>query len=178
MTSPMRIIVLGLLLLFISGCQHVGVHSSQLNAVISAFYLDSAALPDSGWVVQFGGYNEAVRPVTAKTSTVFVNDIDAITFNGWTITQVRGLNSFTPAWDIKDSGSERSFLVKGQIVATHQCGAWLKGATDVGVRFEQQCKGASEYTNTILVDSLGQITSIEQVVDSSLMVLQLRLDNY
>ena len=177
MMSPMPIIVLGLQLL-LSGCQYVAVQSSQLNGVISAFYPDSAALPDSAWVVQFGGYSEAVRPVTVKTSTVFVNDLDAITFNGWAITQVSGLSSFVPAWDIQDSGSERSFLVKGQIVATHQCGAWLKGVAEVGVRFEQQCKGSRDYTNTILVDSQGQITNIEQVVDSSLMVLRLRLGNY
>jgi len=35
----------------------------------------------------------------------------------------------------------------------------------------------SAYTNTILVDSLGKITHIEQVVDSSLMVLSLRLES-
>ena len=174
--SPMPMIALGLQLL-LSGCQYVVVQSSQLNGIISSFYPDSEAMPDSAWVVQFGGYNKAVFPVTAKTATVFVNDLDAITFNGWAITQVRGLSSFVPAWDIKDSGSERSFLVKGQIVATHQCGAWLKGVAEVGVRFEQQCKGSRGYTNSILVDSQGQITNIEQVVDSSLMVLRLRYEN-
>jgi len=45
------------------------------------------------------------------------------------------------------------------------------------VRFEQQCTGKQDYTNTILVGSLGQITDIQQVVDSSLMVLRLRLNN-
>ena len=176
MISIMRITGL-LLLLMLGGCQYFTVQSSQLSSVINAFSPNPKALPDSLWTLQFGGYTADVQPVTAEKSTVFVNNFDAITFDGWRIIKVSGLNSFTPAWEIRDSGSERSFVVHGQTVATHRCDPWLKAIAEIGVRFEQHCIGKQAYTNTILVDNLGQIIDIEQVVDSSLMVLRLRLNN-
>lgn len=166
-----------LLFLVLGGCQYVAVQSSQLSAVVNAFSPDSKALPASLWAVQFGGYSAGVQPVTVDKQTAFVNSADAISFNGWNITKVSGLKSFTPAWEIQDSGNQRSFVVKGRVVATHQCDPWLKTSSEEGVRFEQHCIGKQAYTNTILVDNLGQITDIEQVVDSSLMVLRLRLNN-
>jgi hypothetical protein len=163
------------LFLMVSGCQYISVQSSQLSAVISLLPSDSNASGDSLWAVEYGGYAAALQPIAFESSTVFVNDIDAVSFDGWRITKVSGLNSFTPAWEIYDSGSERSFAVNGQVVAIHQCDPWLKKSVVIGLRFEQHCIGGNAYTNTILVDTLGRITDIEQVVDSSLMVLRLRL---
>ena len=171
--SLMRIASL-IFLIMISGCQYVSVQSSQLSAVISAFRSDSEEFVGYQWAVQYGGYLAAVQPVMAAPSTVFVNDIDAVSFDGWLVTKVSGLNSFTPAWEIYDSGNQRSFSVNGQVMATHQCDTWLKKNAESGVRFEQHCSGQSAYTNTILVDNLGQITDIAQVVDSTLMVLRLK----
>jgi hypothetical protein len=178
----MRITAL-LLILVLGGCQYVNVKSTQLSAVtsqvratVSAFFSDTEALPSSLWAVQFGGYSAAVQPVLTDKVTVFVNNLDAISFDGWRIIKVSGLNSFIPAWEIQDSGSERAFVVDGQVVAKHQCDQWLKYDTETGVRFEQQCTGKQAYTNTISVDSLGQIFSIEQVVDSTFMKLHLRLN--
>jgi len=172
----MRITAL-LLLLMLGGCQYIGVQSGQLSSVINVFFPDSKAQPVSLWVVQFGGYSAAVQPVITDDATVFVNDLDAISFDGWSIIKVSGLNSFIPAWEVQDSGNERAFVVDGRVVAKHRCDSWLKYDTEAGVRFEQQCTGKQAYTNTILVGSLGQITDIQQVVDSSLMVLRLRLNN-
>ena len=174
--SIIRVITLGLVLL-LSGCQYFNIQSSQLSSIITAFTPESEALPDSRWSVEFGGYSAAVQPVITDDATVFVNNLDAISFDGWRITKVSGLNSFIPAWEIQDSGNERAFVVDGRVVAKHRCDSWLKYDTETGVRFEQQCTGKQDYTNTILVGSLGQITDIQQVVDSSLMVLRLRLNN-
>tara|TARA_B110000008_G_C16897050_1_gene535168 strand:- start:731 stop:1219 length:489 start_codon:yes stop_codon:yes gene_type:complete len=161
----------------LGGCQYVTIQSGQLSAVIKALSPDSKVTPAFFWTVQYGGYSAKVQPVIVEKSTVFVNNIDSIVFNGWSITNISGVSSFTPAWEIRDSGRERSFVVQGQIVATHQCDPWLKTNVEYKVRFEQHCTGKKAYTNTILVDSLGQITDIEQVVDSSFMVLRLRLNN-
>ena len=174
--SIMRVITLGWILL-LSGCQYFEVQSGQLSSIITAFTPESKALPDSRWSVEFGGYSAAVQPVITDEATVFVNNLDAISFDGWRIIKVSGLNSFIPAWEIQDSGKERAFVVNGRVVAKHQCDPWLKYDAQTGVRFEQDCVGKQDYTNTILVDSLGQITDIQQVVDSSLMVLRLRLNN-
>ena len=176
--SLKRIVVLSLLIT-LSGCQYVKVQSLQMNGLVSAFYpdSDSDSLPAAGWSVQYGGVTATVRPLAAGALTAFVNDRDAILFDGWTITKVIGLKSFRPAWEIQDLGRERTFNVNGQVVAVHQCDPWLEINSDMGVRFEQQCIGSQAYTNTILVDSLGKITHISQVVDSTFMLLKLELNN-
>jgi len=174
---PIMRVVAVCLPLLLSGCQYFEVQSGQLSSIITAFTPESDALADSRWSVEFGGYSAAVQPVITDEATVFVNNLDAISFDGWSIIKVSGLSSFIPEWEIQDSGNERAFVVDGRVVAKHQCDSWLKYDTETGVRFEQQCTGKQDYTNTILVGSLGQITDIQQVVDSSLMVLRLRLNN-
>ena len=176
--SLKRIVVLSLLIT-LSGCQYVKVQSLQMNGLVSAFYpdSDSDSLPAAGWSVQYGGVTATVQPLAADALTAFLNDRDAILFDGWTITKVIGLNSFRPAWEIQDLGRERTFNVNGQVVAVHQCDPWGEVDSDGGVRFEQQCMGSQAYTNTILVDSLGRITHISQVVDSTFMLLKLEPNN-
>ena len=176
--SLTRIVVLSLLIT-LSGCQYVKVQSLQMNGLVSAFYpdSDSDSLPAAGWSVQYGGVTATVQALAADELTAFLNDRDAILFDGWTITKVIGLKSFRPAWEIQDVGRERTFNVNGQVVAVHQCDPWVEIDSDEGVRFEQQCMGSQAYTNTILVDSLGKITHISQVVDSTFMLLKLELNN-
>jgi len=171
-----RFTVLGVLLL-LGGCQYVGLQSSQLSGIISVFNTGSEEQPEFTWSLQYGGYSAAVQPMSLEASTTFVNKLDTIAFDGGSITKVSGLSSFTPAWEIQDTGRVRSFIVRGRIVATHQCDPWLNVDVAVGFRADQQCTAESVYTNTILANSQGKITSIKQVVDSSLMVLQLRYEN-
>ena len=129
----------------------------------------------SQWELQLGGYITDLQPVTVGKNTVFVSKkSDTITFDGWKIMQVKGLDSFLPAWEIQDIGRERRFLVRGDLIATHYCEEWVRVQIATGIRFEQACRASQPYTNILLVDSLGMITSIVQVVDSSLMPVQLR----
>ena len=167
------------LVITLSGCQYVKIQSLQMSGLVRAFYpdSDSDSLPAAGWAVQYGGVTATVQPLAADALTAFVNDRDAILFDGWTITKVIGLKSFRPAWEIQDLGRERTFNVNGQVVAVHQCEPWVEINSDKRVRFEQQCMGSQAYTNTILVDSLGKITHISQVVDSTFMLLKLDLNN-
>ena len=133
-----RIAVLGLFLM-LGGCQYVAVQSSQLSAAISVFSSDSNELLSSPWAVQYGGYSATMQALIADNSTVFINNSDVVYFDGWSISKVSGLSSFTPAWEIQDSGDERSFVVNGQTVATHQCAPWSTMVAEAGVRYEQQC---------------------------------------
>ena len=171
-----RIAILGLFLM-LSGCQYIAIQSNQLNSIVSVFSSESNELLGPPWAVQYGGYSATIQALRVDDSTVFVNGHDAIYFDGWLISKVSGLSSFTPDWEIEDSGGERSFTVNGQIVARHQCAPWSSVVFENVVRYEQKCAGNKAYMNKILVNGLGQITEIEQVVDSSLKVLTLQLDN-
>ena len=164
------------LLLLLGGCQYVQVQSSQLSTIKDMFFPQTEDAVISQWELQLGGYITDLQPVTVGKNTVFVSKkSDTITFDGWKIMQVKGLDSFLPAWEIQDIGRERRFLVRGDLIATHYCEEWVRVQIATGIRFEQACRASQPYTNILLVDSLGMITSIIQVVDSSLMPVQLRL---
>ena len=167
------------LLLLLGGCEYVQVQSSQLMSIKNTLFShQSKEMLNSQWQLQYGGYFNDVQPVTVEKNTVFVNKAtDFVTFDGWKVTRVMGLKSFLPAWDIQDVGHERRFLVKGDLVATHYCDDWVRREIVTGVRLEQSCRANQNYTNILLIDNLGMIESITQVVDSSLMPLQLRLKN-
>ena len=166
------------LLLLLGGCQYVQVQSSQLSSITNIFFPQTEELAIPQWELQIGGYITDLQPVTVGKDTVFVNkNSDTVTFDGWKIRQVKGLNSFLPAWEIQDVGRERRFLVRGDLVATHYCEEWVRLQIATGIKFEQVCQASQPYTNILLVDNLGIITSIVQVVDSSLMPLQLHFKN-
>ena len=59
--------------------------------------------------------------------------------------------------------------------AVHTCEPWVNIHADTYTQFLQSCAGERGYTNTILVDSLGRIISIEQVLDDSGNILSLQL---
>jgi hypothetical protein len=171
-----RIAVLGLFLI-LSGCQYIAIQSNQVSSIASVFSPEPNELLSPPWAVQYGGYSATMQALTVDESTVFVNGHDAIYFDGWLISKVSGLGGFTPAWEIQDSGGERFFTVNGQVVARHQCSPWSSVVFENVVRYEQTCAGNKAYMNKILVNGLGQITTIEQVVDSSLKALILQLNN-
>jgi hypothetical protein len=163
------------LCLVLGGC---AVQSSQLSALKNIFFSEPNNFTETSWDVQFGGYAANLQPVSVDGGTVFVSSKqDAISFDGWKITKISGLNSFDPPWYIEDLGAERFFRVNDQVIATHQCEQWLRQNIETGIKFEQRCSAINVYKNTILIDNQGQITSIEQVVDSSLMVMRLRFNN-
>lgn len=174
-----------LLVLALGGCQYIGVKSTQVSAIKNVFFPAEIDLQTAQWTVGFGGYRAGLTPVTIDSGaavvggTAFVNTTDVIRFDGWMISKVVGLDSFTPAWEIQESEGARRFTVNGYVVESHQCEPWVKRDADSGLRYEQQCYAEQGYikgyVNSIMVDNLGQVTDIKQVVDSTLKLMHLRL---
>jgi len=152
------------------------IESTQLQTLRQLFLEPDAELSPHVWEVEFAGYSALVTPVVADGKTFFVNDnSDLLKFNGWIITEAKGLKRFERSWAIFDEGKERHFSYLGQIKAVHTCEPWVNIHADTYTQFLQSCAGERGYTNTILVDSLGRIISIEQVLDDSGNILSLRL---
>ena len=164
-----------LVIVALGGCQYIGVKSTQISGIKNLFFPTEIDVQVAQWTLRFGGYSVEVTPVTVDSGIAFVNNNDVINFDGWMITKVSGLESFTPAWEIAVEEGARRFTVNGYLAATHQCQPWVEINTDGGLRYEQQCFAAQSYTNSILVDNLGQVTDIKQVVDSTLKLMHLRL---
>ena len=155
------------------------IESRQLQTLRQLFLEPNAELSPHVWEVEFAGYSALVTPVVADGKTFFVNDSsDLLKFNGWIITEAKGLKRFERSWAIFDEGKERHFSYLGQIKAVHTCEPWVNIHADTYTQFLQSCAGERGYTNTILVDSLGRIISIKQVLDDSgnFLSLQLRED--
>ena len=169
-------ILLLALFLCLGGCV---IESTQLQTLRQLFLEPDAELSTHVWEVEFAGYSALVTPVVADGKTFFVNDnSDLLKFNGWIITEAKGLKRFERSWLIFDEGKERRFSYSGQIKAVHTCEPWVNIHADTYTQFLQSCTGERDYTNTILVDSLGRIISIKQVLDDSgnFLSLQLRED--
>ena len=169
-------ILLLALFLCLGGCV---IESTQLQTLRQLFLEPDAELSPHVWEVEFAGYSALVTPVVADGKTFFVNDnSDLLQFNGWIITEAKGLKRFERSWLIFDEGKERHFSYLGQIKAVHTCEPWVNIHADTYTQFLQSCTGERDYTNTILVDSLGRIISIKQVLDDSgnFLSLQLRED--
>ena len=164
-----------LVIVALGGCQYIGVKSTQISGIKNLFFPTEIDVQVAQWTLRFGGYSVEVTPVTVDGGIAFVNNNDVIKFDGWMITKVSGLESFTPAWEIAVEGGTRRFTVNGYLAATHQCQPWVEINSDGGLRYEQQCFASRSYTNSILVDNLGQVTDIKQVVDSTLKLMHLRL---
>ena len=164
-----------LVIVALGGCQYIGVKSTQISGFKNLFFPTEIDVQVAQWTLRFGGYSVEVTPVTVDSGIAFVNNNDVINFDGWMITKVSGLESFTPAWEIAVEEGARRFTVNGYLAATHQCQPWVEINTDGGLRYEQQCFASRSYTNIILIDNLGQVTDIKQVVDSTLKLMHLRL---
>ena len=158
---------------FLSSC---AIESRQLQALRELFSESAVDLSTHVWELEFAGHNALVSAVVSEGKTFFVNDnSDFLEFDGWVITQARGLGRFKRPWIIFDEGNKRHLRSAGQVKAVHVCEPWTNKQDGEFARFLQSCTDGQGYTNTILVDSLGRITSIKQVIDDSRNVLSLRL---
>lgn len=162
--------------LIVAGTAGCAIESRQLNALQSLFYEQSTAPETGRWDAFFMGQRTAMQALIGERKILFVSDqSDYVEFDGWSIRQVGGFGRFNKPLRILDTDGERRFVVEGRIRAINQCLPWARRESADEVMFEQACKGAQAYTNTILVDSLGRIIRIEQYTGegASAFILQL-----
>jgi hypothetical protein len=166
-------ICLVLIVISIAGC---AIESRQLDTLTRQFFEKKTVPKTTQWVAIFMGGRTVLQPLIGEGKILFVNDqSDYVEFDGWSIRQVGGFDQFNKPLRIIDVGGERRFVVAGRIRAIHQCGPWASREIADGVKFEQVCKGAQAYTNSILVDSLGRIVRIEQHTGKSSKAFILQL---
>lgn len=162
-----------LIVINVAGC---AIESRQLDSLKRQFF-DKKIVPETThWISTYMGRRTVLQPLIGEGKILFINDqSDYIEFDGWSIRQVGGFDQFNKPLRIVDVDGERRFVVAGQIKAIHQCGPWASREIADGVKFEQVCKGAQAYTNSILVDSLGRIVRIDQHTGDSANAFILQL---
>ena len=162
-----------LIVISIAGC---AIESRQLDTLKRQFFEKKTVPKTTQWIAIFMGGRTVLQSLRGEKKILFVNDqSDYVEFDGWSIRQVGGFDQFNKPLRIIDVGGERRFVSQGRIVAIHQCGSWESREIADGAKFEQVCKGAQAYTNSILVDSLGRIVRIEQHIGQSANALILQL---
>ena len=162
-----------LLYLALAGCI---IESRQLKALKAFVSRPAVDLSSHLWELRFSGYHALVNAVEKDGRTFFVNEnSDFLEFDGWMIIEVQGLRQFFRPWKIVDVEDQRNFYTAGQVRVKHQCESWNQRKDDQSTIFSQTCLSQQSYTNTVLVDSLGRISHIKQVIDDSGNFLSLRL---
>ena len=90
-------ILLLALFLCLGGCV---IESRQLQTLRQLFLEPNAELSPHVWEVEFAGYSALVTPVVTDGKTFFVNDSsDLLKFNGWIITEAKGLKRFERSFE-------------------------------------------------------------------------------
>jgi hypothetical protein len=157
----------------IAGC---AIESRQLDTLKRQFFERETVPETTHWIATYMGGRTVLQPLVGEGKILFINDqSDYVEFDGWSIRQVVGFDQFDKPLRIVDVDGERRFVSQGRVMAIHQCGPWASREISDGVKFEQVCRGAQAYTNSILVDSLGRIVRIEQHTGESANTFALQL---
>jgi hypothetical protein len=142
------------------------VSSSQWTALQGAFKTAEDELAPYRWQVTRGDYQGQVIAVAlTEGKTLFANRAeDVIAFDGWMITEVKGLGLRSEQWMIEGAVGERQFADGKWPMNKHQCEAWRVPQELPLSTYRQDCVGDDNvsYTNRIDLDKAGQIVRIEQ----------------
>jgi len=142
------------------------VSSSQWTALQGAFKTTEDELAPYRWQVTRGSYQAQVFAVAVgEGKTLFANRAeDIIAFDGWLITEVKGLGLTAEQWVIEGAVGERQFADGKWPMNKHQCEAWRVPQDRPLSTYRQDCIADDNlsYTNRIDLDDAGQIIRIEQ----------------
>ena len=167
--------VIVLILVIISGCV---IKSSQLSGLLDQFDEQSVDFSDNSWLLTYGGYKSVVYAVEVPQGILFTNSFgDAVVFDGWSISQVRGMGRSQVDIGIDDKLDQRLLSDKTRLTATHQCEGWQQRDDSNMVQYSQLCYGDRNYKNSILVNAEGNIAIIRQVIDKRHRAITLSKQN-
>jgi len=148
-----------------SAVQSCSIRSSQLSSLISTFQEPPVDLQGHSWTMSYGNYSTTVYAISNPGGTLFSNQFgDKVFFNGWSITEVTGLGINRANWKVVDKNDSRTFIRGNTLVGEHYCGPWTSIKQSNRVRFNQECRNFSAYSNAIITDEEGYITYIRQAV--------------
>ena len=169
--ESLKKLISSLMLILVSGCS---VQSSQLSSLISLVKEPSLDLSANSWLVRYSDYESVVYAVSTSEGTLFSNKAgDKVLFDGWMVRKVSGLGR--RGLDIKIDELDGVRTVKQGIrtLAIHSCQEWQREMNSGVVSLSQNCSGARDYSNSILVLEDGSISVIRQIVDERYTALTL-----
>ena len=160
-----------LMFILVGGCS---VQSSQLGSLIGLIKEPSLDLSANSWLVRYSDYESVVYAVSTNEGTLFSNKAgDKVLFDGWMVRKVSGLGR--RGLDIKIDELDGVRIVKQgtRTLASHRCQEWQREMSSGMVSLSQDCIGARDYSNSILVLEDGSISVIRQIVDERYTALTL-----
>jgi hypothetical protein len=159
------------MLILVSGCS---VQSSQLSSLVSLIKEPSLDLSVNSWRVRYSNYESVVYAVSTNEGTLFSNKAgDKVLFDGWMVREVSGLGKRGLDIQIDQVDDFRKFNQGTRTLAIHRCQEWQREMNSGMVSLSQDCIGARDYSNSILVLEDGSISVIRQIVDERYTALTL-----
>ena len=160
-----------LMLILVSGCS---VQSSQLSSLVGLIKEPSLDLSANSWLVRYSDYESVVYAVSTSEGTLFSNKAgDKVLFDGWMVRNVSGLGRRGLDIKIDEVDDLRTFKQGIRTLASHRCQEWQREMNSGMVSLSQDCIGARDYSNSILVLEDGSISVIRQIVDERYTALTL-----
>lgn len=145
--------------------QSCSIRSGHASFLIATFQEPSVDLRGHSWTMSFGDYSSNVYAVSSPGGTLFSNQYgDNVFFDGWSVTEITGLGIYRANWKVVDSNNSRMFIRGNTLVAEHYCQPWSSIERSNRVRFSQDCRNFSSYSNTIITDDKGLIIYIRQAI--------------
>ena len=170
-TVSLKKLISVLMLILLSGCS---VQSSQLSSLVSLIKKPSLDLSENSWLVRYSGYESVVYAVSTNEGTLFSNKTgDKVLFDGWMVRKVSGLGRRGLDIKIDELDGVRTFNRGTRTLASHSCQEWQREMNSGMVSLSQDCIGARDYSNSILVLEDGSISVIRQIVDERYTALTL-----
>ena len=137
--------------------------SNQTSLLLSLIPRPSSG-PSPNWELISDNDRILVYAIVTEEEVWFANDSGAfLRFDGWNFLEAKGLRSDSGGVTINTEGNVKTFTVDEGMELKFFCESWKKTVLTANsvTKHEENCRSAErEYTNHIIVDSLGAITEL------------------
>ena len=145
--------------LALAGCTF---SAPQLEALGGMFEAPSDPTADYQWQVTINDTTYNLVAIDDGNEILFSQaDAGLVGFDGWSLTRVSGFGLLSP-FTIKSSPGQRTYKQRSA-TRIHSCSPWQQQE----LTWTQACRSPAVYTNTIQLNSSGQIIRIDQVYDAT-----------
>ena len=150
------------------------LYSTQLETIQDFFQDADSEFLENKWLLSYKDQEVHVYAVDLSNGTLFSNKSgDQVFFDGWVVTQIKGLGDVSVNIKHEDLSGGRTFFSNDRYMSLHVCEGWLVKKANEVTSFFQKCKGDTDYLNTISLNKDGRILSVKQVVDAESNYLNL-----
>lgn len=151
-----------ILILFVSACS---MSSSQFESFTSND--NQPKLRNFYWDVNYDNLNYRLIAIGMPNGTLFADKFgNSLFFDGWSISSIVGFGDFEGEFDLQETDvGSFNFITDNSYNLENSCDEWKKTPLDNSLIYTQACGIEKIFTNSININSAGEITQIKQFLE-------------